>query len=49
MFTNREQKGRGLTYAQLAEKLTVLGVTDNERDLANKISRWSFTAVFFTM
>lgn len=44
-----ELKRRGITYAQLAEKLKSLGVADNERNLANKISRGSFTAAFFMM
>jgi hypothetical protein len=44
-----ELKRRGMTYAQLAEKLKALGLVDNERNLANKISRGSFTAAFFMM
>jgi Domain of unknown function (DUF6471) len=44
-----ELKRRGVTYAQLAEKLTERGVKENERNLANKISRGSFTAAFFMM
>jgi hypothetical protein len=44
-----ELKRRGITYAQLAEKLATLGVRENERNLANKISRGSFTAAFFMM
>ena len=39
----------GVTYAQLAEKLTAFGAKENERNLANKISRGSFTAAFFMM
>ena len=41
-----ELKRRGVSYAQLAEKLGELGVHDNERNIANKISRGGFTAVF---
>lgn len=41
-----ELKRRGVTYAQLAEKLTALGVPDSERNLNNKISRGGFTAAF---
>ena len=41
-----ELKRRGLGYAQLAEKLTSIGVAENERNLANKISRGGFTAAF---
>jgi hypothetical protein len=44
-----ELKRRGITYAQLAEKLAALGAKENERNLANKISRGSFTAAFFMM
>jgi hypothetical protein len=44
-----ELKRRGMTYAQLAEKLKPLGLAENERNLANKISRGSFTAAFFMM
>jgi hypothetical protein len=41
-----ELKRRGLTYAQLAEKLGEIGVAENERNLNNKISRGGFTAAF---
>jgi hypothetical protein len=41
-----ELKRRGVTYAQLAERLAVLGVQENERNLINKISRGGFSASF---
>jgi hypothetical protein len=41
-----ELKRRGVTYAQLAERLTAMGVAENERNLNNKISRGGFTAAF---
>lgn len=41
-----ELKRRGVTYAQLAEKLGAIGVVENERNLNNKISRGGFTAAF---
>jgi hypothetical protein len=41
-----ELKHRGVTYAQLVEKLNALGVQETERNLANKISRGGFTAAF---
>lgn len=41
-----ELKRRGVTYAQLAEKLAVIGVQENERNLNNKISRGGFSAAF---
>lgn len=41
-----ELKRRGVTYAQLAEKLALIGVTENECNLNNKISRGGLTAAF---
>lgn len=41
-----ELKRRGVTYAQLAEKLAQIGVHETERNLNNKISRGGFTAAF---
>jgi hypothetical protein len=41
-----ELKRKGVIYAQLVEKLAVLGVTETERNLNNKISRGGFTAAF---
>lgn len=41
-----ELKRKGITYAQLVEKLAVIGVTETERNLNNKISRGGFTAAF---
>jgi hypothetical protein len=41
-----ELKRKGVTYAQLAEKLAGLGIQETERNLANKISRGGFTAAF---
>jgi len=42
-----ELKRRGVSYRDLAEKLTAMGVPESERNLANKIARGSFTAAFF--
>ena len=42
-----ELKRRNLSYADLAEKLAAVGVKDKERNISNKISRGTFTAVFF--
>lgn len=42
-----ELKRRNVSYADLAAKLAAIGVKDNERNIANKIARGSFTAVFF--
>ncbi len=41
-----ELKRRGVGYRELAEKLAVLGVTETEQNIANKISRGGFSAVF---
>ena len=41
-----ELKRRGITYAQLAEKLAAIGVHENERNLNNKIARGGFSAAF---
>ena len=41
-----ELKRRGVTYAQLVEKLARIGVIETERNLNNKISRGGFTAAF---
>lgn len=41
-----ELKRRGMTYAQLVDKLAARGVQETERNLANKISRGGFTAAF---
>ena len=41
-----ELKRRGITYAGLAERLGKIGVTENERNLNNKISRGGFSAAF---
>jgi hypothetical protein len=42
-----ELKRRGVGYRELSEKLTALGASETERNLANKISRGGFTAAFF--
>ncbi len=42
-----ELKRRNVSYAELAEKLAAVGVKDSERNIANKIARGSFTAIFF--
>lgn len=42
-----ELKRQNLSYADLAEKLAVIGVKDNELNIKNKINRGTFTAIFF--
>ena len=41
-----ELKRKGVTYAQLAEKLADIGVQETERNLNNKVSRGGFSAAF---
>lgn len=41
-----ELRRHGVSYAQLAEKLGEIGIHDTERNISNKLSRGSFTAVF---
>ena len=41
-----ELKRRGVSYKQLAEKLKELGVDENDRNIANKLARGAFSAVF---
>ena len=41
-----ELKRRGLSYADLVEKLAELQIRETERNLTNKISRGGFTAAF---
>lgn len=41
-----EIKRQGLTYAQLVEKLAEIGVSEDERNVRNKVSRGKFTAAF---
>jgi hypothetical protein len=41
-----ELKRKNLSYKDLAEKLSGIGVIDSEANIKNKISRGGFTAVF---
>jgi Domain of unknown function (DUF6471) len=41
-----EMKRRNLTYDQLAEKLTAIGIPTTARVLRTKVSRGGFAAVF---
>jgi hypothetical protein len=41
-----ELRRKGITTAQLAEKLSAIGIQETERNLNNKISRGGFTAAF---
>ncbi|MBZ9984092.1 MULTISPECIES: DUF6471 domain-containing protein [unclassified Mesorhizobium] len=42
-----ELKLRGLSYADLVEKLAAIGVDEKEVNIANKLARGSFTAIWF--
>lgn len=41
-----ELKRKGVTYAQLAERLAAIGVKETEPNIRNKLARGKFTAVF---
>lgn len=41
-----ELKRRGVTYAQLVEKLADIGISEKEANVANKLSRGKFSAAF---
>ena len=42
-----ELKRRNLSYADLAEKLGEVGIKEDRRNISNKISRGTFSAIFF--
>lgn len=42
-----ELSRRGISYADLAERLVTFGIKVDRRTLTNKIGRGSFTAAFF--
>jgi hypothetical protein len=44
-----EMAKRQITYRMLADKLAVLGITETEVNLRNKISRGGFTACLVAM
>ncbi len=41
-----ELKRKGVTYAQLVEKLAAIGVEEKEVNIRNKLARGKFTASF---
>lgn len=41
-----ELKRKGVTYAQLVEKLAAIGVTEAEPNIRNKLARGKFSAAF---
>jgi hypothetical protein len=38
---------RHVSYRDLAARLSAMGIPESERNIANKLSRGTFTAVFF--
>jgi hypothetical protein len=38
---------RNVSYKDLADRFAQMGIKDNERNIANKLSRGTFTAAFF--
>jgi hypothetical protein len=44
---NAELKRRGVTFAQLVQKLAEIGVSESEPNIRNELARGKFTAVFF--
>jgi len=42
-----ELKRRRVSYKQLADELEKMGIEESEKNIANKIARGRFTAVFF--
>jgi hypothetical protein len=42
-----ELKRKGVTYAQLVERLAAIGVDEKEVNIRNKLSRGKFTAAYF--
>lgn len=41
-----ELKRKGVTYAQLVERLSAIGISEKEVNVANKLSRGKFSAAF---
>ena len=41
-----ELKRKGVTYAQLVERLADIGISEKEVNVRNKLSRGKFTAAF---
>lgn len=42
-----ELKRKGVTYAQLVDRLAAIGVDEKEVNVRNKLSRGKFTAAYF--
>lgn len=46
MILRAEMARQNVSYLQLVERLESIGVTEDERNLGNKVSRGKFTAAF---
>lgn len=46
-FMKAELKRRDVTYEQLAERLTEMGIPESKASVASKLSRGGFSAAFF--
>ena len=44
--TRQVQKRKGVTYAQLVERLDDIGISEKEVNVRNKLSRGKFSAAF---
>ena len=42
-----ELKRREMSYADLADKLSAMGIKEDRRNISNKIGRGVFSAIFF--
>jgi 3-mercaptopyruvate sulfurtransferase SseA len=41
-----ELKKKGISYKELADKLEAIGIHETDRNIANKLARGGFSAVF---
>ena len=46
-FMKAELKRRDVTYEQLAERLSEMGIPESKASVASKLSRGTFAATFF--
>jgi len=44
---NQDLKRKGVTYTHLVERLVVIGISEKEVNVRNKLSRGKFSAAFF--
>lgn len=46
MLIRSEMLKQGITYGDLAKRLSLIGLTDDERNLRNKVSRGNYSVIF---